>query len=176
MKLRGAVLLIPLLFAFSALGSDAEPSSTPTLMDKTLVLLHLKHRPRPHGQGQLHDGMELQMNITPDPINLNADREVKATVDIYNRTKKFINLDFPTSQRIEVLVKDATGKVITTWSEDQSFTSDPATVTVNPGERLEYSALVATREMSDGHPYIIEASFPSYPDLKVQKQVVPGKE
>ena len=101
---------------------------------------------------------------------------VTVTVTVANESsKKYVHLNFPTSQRIEVLVQDSTGKVVNTWSEDQSFTNDPAAVTVNPGERLEYAVSVATREMTAGQPYLIEASFPNYAELKVQQQVVPLK-
>jgi hypothetical protein len=174
MKLRAAALLVPLLFAFTAhASSDAE--TTPGLLDKTLEFLHLKHAPGQANQPLLHDGMELQMEISPSPFKLSEDREVKVTVAVYNRTKKFIHLDFPTSQRIEILVRDAAGKVVTTWSEDQSFTDDPASVTINPDERIEYAETVATREMTAGQPCVIEVSFPSYPDLKIQQQVIPQK-
>jgi hypothetical protein len=64
---------------------------------------------------------------------------------------------------------------VNTWSEDQSFTNDPAAVTVNPGERLEYSVSVATREMSAGQAYTVEASFPNYPEFKIQEKVTPEK-
>jgi len=36
-------------------------------------------------------------------------------------------------------------------------------------------ASVATREMNAGQRYTIEASFPNYPDLKIQQQVIPRK-
>ena len=181
MKLRAlAALVIPFLFAVSAQafssGSGAEASPTPTLLDHTLLILHLKHAPRPKNPPQLHHGMELQLGINPTPIKLSENREVKVTVTVFNRSpKNYVHLNFPTTQRVEILVKDSSGKVVNTWSEDQSFTSDPASVTINPGERLEYTELVATREMSGGQPYTIEVSFPSYPDLKIQQQVVPEK-
>ncbi|HEX4084834.1 MAG TPA: BsuPI-related putative proteinase inhibitor [Chthoniobacteraceae bacterium] len=181
MKLSAAVvLLVPFLFAVSAYATSdkdtgAKATPTPTLLDDALHFLHLKHPPGVK-TGPLHHGLELQLDISPDDIALSTDHEIKVTVTVFNRSaKQFTHLDFPTSQRIEVLVKDASGKVVNTWSEDQSFTNDPASVNINPGERIEYSANVATREMTAGKPYTIEASFPSYPNLTVQKQVTPGK-
>lgn len=177
MKLRAAAaLLLPLLFPFSlhaSSGSEATP--TPGIMEKTLELLHLKHSPHPKNPPQMHHQIEIDLGIIPSAIKLSQDREIRVTVSLYNRSKKYVDLNFPTSQRIEILVRDALGKVVNTWSEDQSFTNDPAAMTVNPGERLEYTALVATREMSAGRPYAIEASFPSYPELKVRQQVIPQK-
>jgi hypothetical protein len=179
MKLSAAaVLVLALMFASPAWannGADATP--TPTLLGETLQFLHLKHAPKAAGSAPvvLHHGLQLQLDISPLPISLSNDREIQATVSVYNRSKKYVDLNFPTSQRIEILVIDATGKVVNTWSEDQSFTNDPASVTVNPQERLQYNATVATREMSAGQAYTIQASFPSYPDLKIEQTVVPAK-
>jgi hypothetical protein len=144
-------------------------------MDKTLEALHLKHAPQPNDSAQAHQAIEMKLDISPAAIKLSEDREVQATVSLLNHSKNYLDLSFPTSQRIEILIRDASGKVVTTWSEDQSFTDDPAAVTVNPGERLEYTASVATREMTAGEPYTIEASFPNYPQFKIQQQVIPQK-
>jgi hypothetical protein len=182
MKLRAVVvLLLPLAFAISAhASSDAKATPTPGFLDKswgkTLEILHLRHAA--HSQTpppQIHHQIELKLDLSPSPVQLSANREIKVIVSLFNRSKKYVHLDFPTSQRIEILVRDASGKVVNTWSEDQSFTNDPAAVTVNPGERLEYTASVATREMTADQPYVIEASFPSYPELKIQQQVTPKK-
>jgi len=182
MNLRAvAALAIPFFVTFSALassdkGDGAQPSSTPTtLLDETLHILHLKHTPKPKAQ-PLHHGLELALDVSPDQIRLSTDHEIKVTVTVYNRSQKnAAHLDFPTSQRIEILVKDTSGKVVNTWSQDQLFTGDPASVTINPGERLVYNANVATREMTPGHPYVVEVSFPSYPELTVSRQVNPAK-
>ena len=179
MKFRAlSALLLSLALGFSAHASpDAKASPTPGLMTKTLEFLHLKHSPRradASNPANVHGDIELKMSIDPADVQLSTTRQVQVTVGVYNRSKKdFVHLDFPTSQRIEILTLDSTGKVVNTWSEDQSFTSDPATITVNPGERVEYNASVPTREMSAGQPYIIQVTFPNYPDLKIQQRVVP---
>jgi hypothetical protein len=179
MKLRAvAAMACSLVFASCVYANDdADSTSKPTLMGETLQFLHLKHSPKPAGAPAppLHHGLQMQLDIAPSPFSLSNDREIQATVTLYNRTKKYVDLNFPTSQRIEILVIDSTGKVVNTWSEDQSFTDDPASITVNPQERLQYNATVATREMNPGQPYIIQASFPSYPDLKVEQKVIPQK-
>lgn len=177
MKLRAAAaLLAPLFFALSAhASSQASSTPTPSLLDQMLHAVHLEHAPKPQDSGEVHHGLELKIAVAPEAMKLSVDHEVTVTVTLLNRSKKYVHLNFPTSQRIEILVKDSSGKVVNTWSEDQSFTSDPASVTINPGERLEYTASVATREMTAGKPYTIEASFPSYPDLKIQRQVTPEK-
>jgi hypothetical protein len=182
MKLRAVTaLLFFVVYAFSAHASpDAAASPTPTLLDqmtsKTLILLHLKHAPTPVDTPQARGGMELKLSIDPTLITLSNTRQLKVIVSLFNpSSKKYVHLNFPTSQRIEVLIRDASGKTVTTWSEDQSFTDDPASVTINPRERVEYAVSVTTREMAAGQPYTINVSFPRYPDLKVQQQVTPEK-
>jgi hypothetical protein len=90
-----------------------------------------------------------------------------------NRSKKFVQMQFPTSQRIEVLVRTTDGKLVEQWSQDQSFANEPTLVVINPRERLEYTASVATRDMTAGRTYIVEAFFPNYEPLRVQKAVTP---
>jgi hypothetical protein len=177
MKLRAvAVFFLPLVLACSVqASSDAAGTPASSLMDRTLQILHLKHSPKPANRPQMHHQFELKLDISPMPLTLGNTREMKVTVSLFNRSKKAAHLDFPTSQRIDVLVRDASGKAVNTWSEDQSFTNDPATVTVNPDERLEYTASVPTRDMSAGKPYVIEVSFPNYAELKIQQPVTPVK-
>jgi hypothetical protein len=175
--MKPRAFFLPLLLLLAAIpgahASSPKASPTPGLMDKTLEFLHLKHAPRPRDTGEIHDGMELKLSFDPMPIKLSVIREEKVTLDVYNDTKQFIHLNFPTSQRVEILLRDPTGKVVTTWSEDQSFTDDPATVTINPWERIEYSEELPTREMSPGQRYTIVVSIPSYPDLTISQPVIP---
>jgi hypothetical protein len=86
-----------------------------------------------------------------------------------------VQLEFPTTQRIEVLVRNRNGKLVEQWSEDQAFTNEPTLVTINPGERLEYSANIATRDMVGGESYTIVGYFPNYDQLKATKVIVPKK-
>jgi len=111
--------------------------------------------------------------IEPMPLKLSDVRTLKVTLQLANRGKKLQQLDFPTTQRIEVLLKDATGKLIERWSEDQAFENDPTLVAINPGERLEYIANVATREMHAGETFTIEGYFPNYEQLRATKVVTP---
>jgi len=97
-------------------------------------------------------------------------------ISLFNQSKKTIRFDFATTQRFEILVKDpATGRQLLQWSEDQAFLAEPAMVSINPGERIEYEATVATRDLSAGKEYQIECFFPKYSELKIQKRIVPQK-
>ncbi|MGB8168657.1 MAG: BsuPI-related putative proteinase inhibitor [Chthoniobacteraceae bacterium] len=113
------------------------------------------------------------ISIDPTPLKLSDVRTMKVTLQLANKGKKLVQLDFPTTQRIEVLIKDATGKMIEQWSEDQAFQNEPTLVAINPSERLEYTATVATRELKAGQVYTIEGFFPNFDQLRASKQITP---
>ncbi len=119
--------------------------------------------------------LAVAMTIEPLPLKLSDTRQMKVAIKLENRSKKFAQLEFPTTQRIEVLVKNQEGKIIEHWSEDQAFSNDPGVVSVNPGERIEYTASVATREMVAGNTYTVEGFFPNYESLKVTATITPEK-
>ena len=117
----------------------------------------------------------LTMKLAPLPVKLGETRQLQVTLQLTNRSKKFVQLEFPTTQRIEVLVKRTDGKLVEQWSEDHSFSGEPSLVTINPGERLEYAVSVATRDMIAGEPFVVEAFFPNYEPLRVEQIIVPEK-
>ncbi len=119
--------------------------------------------------------LELSMDVSPLPVNLSEARRLSVTVSLRNKSGKFVHFDFPTTQRIEVLIRNQAGKLVTQWSEDQSFSNEASYVTINPGERIEYNVSVATRDMTAGQPYTVEGFFPSFDDLKIKKTIVPEK-
>lgn len=118
-------------------------------------------------------GLELKVEISPLPLSLAEARQFKVSLSLSNRGKQFVQLGFPTTQRIEVLVRDRSGKLVTQWSEDQSFTNDPGYVAINPGEKVQYDAMLATRDLVAGKDYTIEAFFPNYSDLTVTQPLTP---
>ena len=118
----------------------------------------------------------LTMSVEPVPLKLSETRQVKVTLRLVSKSKRLVQLEFPTTQRIEVLVRNRAGKLVEQWSEDQAFANEPTLVTVNPGERLEYSANIATRDMEAGEPYTIIGYFPNFEQLRVSRTIVPDKE
>jgi hypothetical protein len=94
-------------------------------------------------------------------------------VDVTNKGKETVQLEFPSSLRVDVVLKADTGKVLSRWSDDQRIEREPSVLIVNPGERLEYNARVSTRDMQAGRRFEIEAVFPSYEKLRVSRVVSP---
>jgi intracellular proteinase inhibitor BsuPI len=115
-------------------------------------------------------------NLTVDPsqFSLSERRELDATYTVRNNTKKIIRLDFNTTQRIDILTSDPSGKVIEKWSEDRAFQLQDGIVIINPKERIEYSEKVATREMKPSETYTIKADVIGYPDYTATTTVAPS--
>jgi hypothetical protein len=120
-------------------------------------------------------GLEVKMTVDPAVPNLGENKQITVTLRLQNRGKKLIQLEFPSTQRIEVLVKNSTGKVVEQWSEDQAFQDEPSLVTINPGERLEYNAIVSTRDFAAGQEYTVEGLFPTYNMLHSSVKLVPTR-
>ncbi|MEO6845957.1 MAG: BsuPI-related putative proteinase inhibitor [Chthoniobacterales bacterium] len=105
-----------------------------------------------------------ELKVDPMDVNLKEKRELAVTLIVSNHTGHLMKLDFPTSQRLEVLLRDSQGKVIERWSEDHAFEQVEGIVTVNPGERIEYAEHISTREMKPDQKYMVEASIANHPE------------
>lgn len=119
--------------------------------------------------------LAINMMIDPAIVKLPDTRAVRVTIQVVNKGKQATQLEFPSSQRIEVLVKNEAGKVISRFSDDQKLDKEQGFLVINPEERLEYTATVATRDMTAGQAYIIEAFFPGFDQLRASRAVMPTK-
>lgn len=120
-------------------------------------------------------GLEMEMTLSPDPVKLSETRRIAVSVRITNRSKRLVHLQFPTAQRLEILVRDPAGRVIVQWSEDQYFAQAVSYLAINPGERVEYSEKVPTRELVAGTAYTVEAFLVRHDDLRARKTIVPER-
>lgn len=118
---------------------------------------------------------ELKATVRVEPADFAAAerREVRVIFTVQNTTKKAERLEFPTSQRIELTVRGPDGKQIFQWSEDRLFEHKPATVVINPRERIEYDAAVPTRDMTAGAVYAAEAVLVGRPEISAVVQIKP---
>ena len=155
-------------------GHATNSARPPGLLNR---LLHPIHKDEAVGDTAkpVWHGLALVLTLDPQPLKLSAAHQLKVSLLLINKSKKAVQLDFPTTQRIEVVVKNAAGKMLEQWSEDHSFTPDPGIININPAERLEYSATLSTRDMAAFETYTVEAFFPKYEALRAQRTIVPGK-
>jgi hypothetical protein len=92
------------------------------------------------------------LKVEPSKFSLAERRELDSIYTVRNNSKKILRLDFNTTQRIDILTFDPSGKTIEKWSEDRLFLLQEGVVIVNPKERIEYSEKVATRDMKPLEP------------------------
>lgn len=119
--------------------------------------------------------LAVTMKLEPAQVRLSDTRVVEVTVSVVNNGKTAVHLEFPSSLRMDVVVKGEGGKIISRWSDDQPVEKEPGILLINPKEHLEYTAKISTREMTAGRPFEIEAYFPSYERLRVIRTVVPER-
>lgn len=117
-------------------------------------------------------GLQLVVELPTEPIKLAEMRQLPVTVHLENRGDRAVELSFPTDQRIEILLHDAAGRVVTRWSDNRAFQATPATILVNPNEHLEYSETIATRELSPGRVFAVEVLVPAYPELDTKRKSI----
>ena len=120
-------------------------------------------------------GLQLDLRVTPDPVKLGEVREILVSLTVRNVSKAPVTLKFPTTQILEISLRDvATGAVVSKWSTDRSFTDDSRIISVNRGERLEYSEPITTRELKPGKFYNLEVVFLGYEnELSAKKVLIP---
>lgn len=120
-------------------------------------------------------GLVLEIKATPDPLKLGEVRQMQVTLTLRNNGKRAANFKFPTSQEIEILLRDqATGKPIAAWSADRTFDPQPRFVMLNAKERLEFSEPLTTRDLKAGKVYSLEAYFVgNEEELRVSRPVIP---
>jgi hypothetical protein len=174
MKFRALLCLAAFALPMGLLAAEEKPAPTP----KPNLWHRLTHPfgSKPKGEKGVKSGqLEMGAVVDPNPVKLPDNRQLKVTLTLTNRGGKLVQLEFPTSQRVEVLVKTKEGKTIEQWSQDQAFTNEPTLVTINPRERLEYTVNVATRDMTAGQTYLVEAFFPNFEALRKSVPVVAQK-
>lgn len=176
MIVRHATLLL-LLACVHPLFADEEtapsPTPTPGFFHRIINVFHKDKAAEEAAQKAKK--LDLTLDFSPNPVKLSEGNEIQVTLVLTNKTGKFVQLTFPTSQRIEVLLRDHTGKLVTQWSEEQTFTNDPGYVAINPGEHVQYTVNISGRDLVAGKTYTIEGFFPNYENLRVTRDFVPQR-
>lgn len=180
MSFRNVAFLLLLALAGSVFAEEeGTPSATPSpgFFKRAVSAVnpfHKKDRAPEDKTGKTRaKKLELTMEITPQPLKLSETHEIQVKLVLTNNSRQIVQLDFPTTQRIEVLLRNQAGKLVAQWSEEQSFVNDPGYVTINPREHVEYTASVSGRDMVAGQSYTVEGFFPNFEELKVSKTIVP---
>src|SRR4029450_1908811 len=162
---RRLVLLILIVFVAGAMvGQDLTPPPTPAR--KRGWMSRILHPFSPNVVPQYKDprlrGLSLDLQITPQTVKLSEVRQLSVKVTLANLSKRPVTLDFPTTQRIEIYLTNSGGDVLTKWSENHAIEKKPATILINPSERIEYNETISTRELIPRQDFFGEFFFPQF--------------
>ncbi len=117
-------------------------------------------------------GLILAVELPREPVKLSEIRQLPVHVTLTNRGDHAIELTFPSEQRIEILLRDAAGQVVTRWSDNRAFAEQAGTLLINPNEHVEYSETIATRELVPSRVFTVEVTVPAYPELDAQRKSI----
>lgn len=115
-------------------------------------------------------GLTLVVELPQGAIKLAETRQLPVHIALANRSKHAVELSFPTTQRIEILLHDSAGKIVTRWSDNRAFENQRGHLLINPDEQVDYSETIATRELSPGKVFTVEVVVPAYPELDAQRK------
>jgi hypothetical protein len=101
----------------------------------------------------------LDVVCTPNPVVPSKSQNLQVIVKLHNNGKKTQLLEFQTTQRADAVLRDATGKICARASGEKEFAADSAMVTINPGERLEYTLSLPTQGLVGGKSYTLEVGL-----------------
>ncbi|MFA7342749.1 MAG: BsuPI-related putative proteinase inhibitor [Terrimicrobiaceae bacterium] len=111
--------------------------------------------------------------VEPAKFSLQDRRELSVTYTIRNNTKNISRLEYPTTQRIDILTYDPKGNIVDRWSDDRAFVPEEGIVVINPKERIEYQEKIPTREMKPGESYRVESFTTSTEKFQSAQTITP---
>ena len=172
MKRRFVLLVLVVCVTGATFGQDVTPTTAPAR--KRGWLSRILHPFSPNVVPQYKDprlrGLALDLQITPQTVKLSEVRQLSVKVTLANLSKRPVALDFPTSQRVEIYLMNSAGEVLTKWSENHAIVEKPATILINPSERIEYNETISTRELTPNKVFIAEVFFPQYLELRIRQK------
>jgi hypothetical protein len=125
-------------------------------------------------QNRSENGQETAtLSVTPLDPSLSETRELDVTYTIRNTGRRMTRIEFPTSQRLEILTRNTAGAVVERWSDDRAFQPLEGIEVINPKERLEFQEKVPTRDMRPGAAYTVEASLATEPNFGISQTILP---
>ncbi|NBZ95048.1 MAG: hypothetical protein EBR40_01215 [Proteobacteria bacterium] len=128
-----------------------------------------------HGKKSGAAGNPAPMTLTVDPsdISLSQTSELDVSLKISNARKHEIELTYPDNQRLEILIKDSSGNIVSRWSEDRAFDGQEGFTEINPDEYVIYAEHISTAKMKAGQTYAIEASLANQEGFTTSTRVTP---
>jgi hypothetical protein len=123
---------------------------------------------------------DTKVDVAPNPLSLKALKAVapnpslKITFSVHNHAKKTYTLSFPTAQRWDFRIVDATGKPIYVYSDNCEFEQTVGTSMVNNDDRLVYTETVDFDDLSaplTPGVYTVQTVLANYPAMHAETQI-----
>ncbi len=121
-----------------------------------------------------------KVEVSPNPLSLKAVKSVgpnpsiKITFSVHNHGKKTYTLSFPTTQRWDFRIVNASGGVVYTYTDDHAFLQTVGTSMVNHDDKLVYPESVAFDDMTlplNPGVYTVQAILANYPEINATTQL-----
>ena len=192
-RLSRAAVLVLFFPALTCLGQSSDPSGQPQPERGPVPALKRAWGGALGGVGSLADmvtrpfssllgrkappksrsipGLSLSVVLEPDPASLSRDRQIQAHLTLVNQGKRTQLLEFRTTQRVDAVFRDESGRIVGRASEDREFADEAAVVALNPGEKLRFDLALPTRQLVSGKKYTLEAALVGQEGLRVQRIV-----
>jgi len=104
----------------------------------------------------------LQLGVRVEPARCARGATARATVTLRNRGTAPVDVEFPSSQRLELVLADAAGAERWRWSEGRFFAMMLGLETLGPGEAWEWDEEVPAP--AEAGRYVLRATVAS-PDV-----------
>ena len=123
---------------------------------------------------------DTKVEVSPNPLSLKAlkavapNPSIKIVFSVHNHAKKTYTLSFPTAQRWDFRIVDATGKAIYIYSDNCEFEQAVGTSMVNNDDKLVYTETVDFDDLSEPlapGTYTVQTVMANYPDMRAQTQM-----
>ena len=115
-----ALALLGFVFTSTLLAEDQAPQPTPVKRGSwfSRILHPFSSSPAPSFKDSRLRGLVLELKLSPQPVKLSEVRQMEVKVTLSNSSKRAIQLDFPTEQRIEIYLLGVFG----VWNLEFLFT------------------------------------------------------
>jgi len=124
---------------------------------------------------------DAKVEVDPNPLSLKVAKAVgpnpsfKVTFSVHNHAKKTYTLSFPTTQRWDFRILNASGAVVYAYTEDHEFLQTIGTSMVNNDDKLVYPESIDFNDLDSPltpGTYTVQAVLANYPEINAQVQLV----
>jgi len=112
------------------------------------------------------DGLELAMGV--DRLTYAPGAGIEVVIRLANLSEEVRTLEFPTSQRFELLLLDQEGTERHRWSEGQAFLQVVGTEVLAPGEEVLFDAVISAPETAGA--WNLQVRIPS-PEVELRSTI-----